>query len=433
MSYNQQQAQRANRNASSFNIISYEATGSNHADIEKQLKKYKQQAYRDQLDQMKTIKQDSRAQDRQQVGGGGYSASLNIGGVSRGPSQPQYEQRQPQYEQRGGNSGREPESYTSIPDYGLDNRAAEVQRNYNLGAQSVSPGYIDYQNQLSRPASDQQRGDTFEQQDQLRSQLLDKIRSGYNNQNFNVYNAYQRAHEERELDKQHFEANVIDKAAREKAQKEQEAAMRDWDKKRRLQFEVNEANKRAIDAKSSQKRREKEIETISDQRRNQDAIQQHQQSEYVQKEKFRRMQDETSQALDRQLHQSNVAKSKHGKEISPTKFKVGWDSIDNIQNQPLKNSSQLNQDPYANSKIGSRQYNPQSQYEDVSYGVGKLDIGGGDQYQPQSYGGYSAPYGEERQPASKISQGGRGKVEFNGVSDKNRQNAGFNIITGEYR
>jgi hypothetical protein len=220
-------------------------------EIEKQKKKDKQLAYRDQLDQL--VLKTQSAQDR------GMSNQFNS--ENRIPQQVSQDHRAPV--QKG----------LSHP---------EVERYYVR----ASEGH-----------------DIFQQQDYMRDQLLSKIKDGYGQQSSNVLNSFQRNYEKQEKNKQAFDRDIVEKAGREKMLKEEQRSMEQFEQKKRMERETFLMNKYTIESRLAQKKREKFDEAKTEKQRMHDSLSQLERQEYMHKENVRKLQEENTRILEEQMRE----------------------------------------------------------------------------------------------------------------------------------
>jgi hypothetical protein len=494
---NPRAAQLNTRNASSFNPIGFNPEPTAFVDDEKQRKKEKQRQYRDQLDQMVS----------------GVPTKKATPEIPQQQYQPQYQSQSQQnldfdpvrekrdLEQRymqaniekersypeskvldnapyGGNDyGRYPAPQNDYPNVSSGTYARRGESPVQTQNQSRRQTQRDVVGGGNEPAS------TFNQQDELRDQLLAKIRSGNKQPNNNVYNTYQMVNEERERSRREFERNVIDKAAQDKLQKEDQRASSQWEQKKKLERDTYLANQQAIQAKSQQKQRNQQQEMFADQGRIKDSLEQFQKQDYSDKLRKMRLMEENSKVLQQQRYDYQSRKNNgldqdlrtsgaYGQgQPSPTKTPSEQYNYDRYpeptqQKAPLVNRPADNWDQgdlasgmgnldikggYGGPQGGQYSYQPQSYQDDYAQKYGGLDQagagpqGGYSRQQPQDdYAQYGRndDYGYEpqvkEQPAPKSNAGPIGRdtdarSDYMKIRDKVRYGNSFNIISNELR
>jgi len=473
---NPRAAQLNTRNASSFNPIGFNPEPTAFVDDEKARKKEKQRQYRDQLDQM-------------------------VSGVPQKKATPEIPQQQYQYqsqqqefdpvrekrdlEQRYMQANLEKQQEKSYPesrildpnpyyggnDYGRYPAPQNDYPNVSSGTyarrgespvQTQNPSRRQTQRDLvgggNEPAS------TFNQQDELRDQLLAKIRSGNKQPNNYVYNTYQMVNEEKERSRREFEKNVIDKAAQEKLFKEDQRASSQWEQKKRMERETYLANQQAIQAKSQQKKRSQQQELVNDQRSIKDSLEQFQKQDYEAQLRKKKLMEENNRVLQQQRYDYQARNTKHG------------------QDQDIRTSGVYSQGEPSPNKVPSDQYNydrypePTQQKAplvnrpgagnwdqgDLASGMENLNIKGGyggyqpsyqqddyaqkyyqDQpaYQGQQYGrnddyGYEPQVKEQaavKNSPQKIGGEPNARADYLRIRDKVRYGNSYNIISNELR
>lgn len=310
-------SQLQRRNQSTYNPIGFDPSPQPVNNYEKERKKEQQQQYRDQLDQMVSGADARKASAKYEDYGKPYNPQPQTSSAE--------EQRRAEYEryqQAQYNASQEPtESYTrqaygqapSSQEYGYGQSQQQVQpqpssQNQRFRQQTPTQNPINWQEPEVRQSNDafgafkkvSEEKNTFSQQDDLREQLLSKIRTGYSHPNSNVYNTYQKAHEQKEQHIRDFERNVVDKAAQERIIKEDQRAMTEWEKKKKLAWETNFSNKRALEEKAALKRKQQYDDMNADNRRVQDSLAEFERKELAEREKKNRLKEENNKVLEQQ-------------------------------------------------------------------------------------------------------------------------------------
>jgi len=236
-------SQLQRRNQSTFNPLEFNPNPQTSNDeMSKQRKKELQQQYRDQLDQM-VAGNAVRKSSAKQVTEDYNRPYIGDSGKYQQPSNVEYERYQQGHHDQNENYNRQ--AYGQVPSsqgYGYGQSETQVptqSQNQRYRQQTPTHNPINWQPQDAKQSREQpltysrssEDKNSFAQQDELREQLLAKIRTGNVHPNSNVYNSYQRAHEEREKHMKEFERNVVDKAAQEKMIREDQKAMTEWEKK----------------------------------------------------------------------------------------------------------------------------------------------------------------------------------------------------------
>jgi len=350
---NARNAQINSRNASTFNPIAFNPEASAFVDDEKQRKKDKQRQYRDQLDQM--------------VHGTSGTSKVPSGKTTAEVPQQHYQQQQ-QYQQQydhqfdpvrekrdleqrymqanieeqqrkqqpidapyGNDYGRYPapqQGYDNVSSGTYARRGESPSQTQSRKLSQREPVIVD----RNEPAS------TFNQQDDIRDQLLAKIRSGNKQPNNYVYGTYQMAHEDREKSRRDFERNVIDKAAQEKLMKEDQRASSQWEQKKRLERETYLANQQAIQSKSQQKKRSQQAELFADQGRIKDSLEQFERQDLDSKFRKKKLMEENSKVLQQQRYDYQSRNTKQG------------------DDQDIRTSGHYSQAELSPNKVPSNQY-----------------------------------------------------------------------------